>query len=313
MTTTYKSAKLPYASIKDASGGTEIENQLGCFAHDAYFICPDLINLSASFSNVFATPPFESENHLHTSKTEAPETPIILSRILVSEFSCQPLQNQDQEGAMNERLKSMFKYIDNVLQNTSLPGHADLLKIIAAILNRYHPRFISDRDNHLGNYIFDPENNLNAKRRDFVEASDEDLSEFPRLSLDELYRITLGTYQIPNIYSYINASIIDNEIPISVFRQPLKIPNLTTIDPILFRAKFISAHKSTGKYLTYILIDKCAHLLNKIIAYYCQCNSGMRTVGCCSHVACLIWYLSTGRHSSIRPPAANHSSSNAPT
>uniref|UniRef100_A0A158P560 SWIM-type domain-containing protein n=1 Tax=Tetranychus urticae TaxID=32264 RepID=A0A158P560_TETUR len=38
----------------------------------------------------------------------------------------------------------------------------------------------------------------------------------------------------------------------------------------------------------------------------CQCNSGRRTVGCCSHVACLIWYLSTGRHSPIRPPAANH-------
>ena len=37
--------------------------------------------------------------------------------------------------------------------------------------------------------------------------------------------------------------------------------------------------------------------------YCCECPNGKRTVGCCSHVAAVIYYLSNGRYESkiIRP------------
>lgn len=33
-----------------------------------------------------------------------------------------------------------------------------------------------------------------------------------------------------------------------------------------------------------------------ITGYYCDCKSGARTVGCCSHVAAVLWYLGYARH-----------------
>ena len=59
-------------------------------------------------------------------------------------------------------------------------------------------------------------------------------------------------------------------------------------DIILLR--FRSAHKSCS-YYTYVQFTSA-----QIIAWYCTCRAGPRTVGCCSHVATAIWYLSYERH-----------------
>ncbi|CAH2089004.1 unnamed protein product [Euphydryas editha] len=42
---------------------------------------------------------------------------------------------------------------------------------------------------------------------------------------------------------------------------------------------------------------------NSILRYCCDCPNGERTVGCCSHVAAIIYYLSYGRYLSkiVRP------------
>lgn len=32
--------------------------------------------------------------------------------------------------------------------------------------------------------------------------------------------------------------------------------------------------------------------------WYCQCKAGQRTVGCCAHVATVVWYLGWARHHS---------------
>lgn len=42
----------------------------------------------------------------------------------------------------------------------------------------------------------------------------------------------------------------------------------------------------------------------KITRYYCTCKIGARTLGCCSHVASVIWYLGYRRHTGgdFNPP-----------
>lgn len=43
-------------------------------------------------------------------------------------------------------------------------------------------------------------------------------------------------------------------------------------------------------------LDDIAPAFKKIIGWFCTCLAGSRTVGMCSHVASVIWYLGIGRH-----------------
>ena len=62
-------------------------------------------------------------------------------------------------------------------------------------------------------------------------------------------------------------------------------------DPLFIRAR-ISRHSGPNTHKTYavfVLIDKALKGVNSIIEHYCQCKSGSRTVGCCSHIMAIVW------------------------
>ena len=44
------------------------------------------------------------------------------------------------------RIKSQFRMADHLLRNLNVPSFPDLLKIMCAILNKYHSRFTPDRN-----------------------------------------------------------------------------------------------------------------------------------------------------------------------
>ena len=44
---------------------------------------------------------------------------------------------------------------------------------------------------------------------------------------------------------------------------------------------------------------------DKIPAWMCSCPCGLRTIGCCAHVASLIWYLAYARHAGWKPSNPN--------
>ena len=41
---------------------------------------------------------------------------------------------------------------------------------------------------------------------------------------------------------------------------------------------------------------------DQIKDHYCQCKSGTRMVGCCGHIAIILWYLGYVRHFGWTPP-----------
>ena len=41
-----------------------------------------------------------------------------------------------------------------------------------------------------------------------------------------------------------------------------------------------------------------------VSGYCCSCPNGLRTVGCCAHVATVLWFLGFGRHQSEIPISA---------
>ncbi|CAF4651949.1 unnamed protein product, partial [Rotaria socialis] len=45
---------------------------------------------------------------------------------------------------------------------------------------------------------------------------------------------------------------------------------------------------------------------NEILGWYCRCPNGCRVVGCCSHIASVIWFLSFARY---HPEALRESAS----
>lgn len=66
---------------------------------------------------------------------------------------------------------------------------------------------------------------------------------------------------------------------------------ITNQDDYLYSAKLQSRHISSKSYRLWILYNEIT-----ICSWYCQCKSGSRIVGTCSHVTSVIWYLALGRH-----------------
>ncbi len=57
-----------------------------------------------------------------------------------------------------------------------------------------------------------------------------------------------------------------------------------------------SRHIGLKKYIVYVKYEPQTHTLAGIESWYCTCKAGMRTVGCCSHVASIIFFLSYGKY-----------------
>ena len=65
----------------------------------------------------------------------------------------------------------------------------------------------------------------------------------------------------------------------------------------IIRVKIHSRHLSQTVYNTFIQYGiNCAE---PIEAWYCDCRSGARTVGCCAYVTSILWFLGVARHNPI--------------
>lgn len=62
---------------------------------------------------------------------------------------------------------------------------------------------------------------------------------------------------------------------------------------------------SRKSYKAYILVDLNGTGSEVIIAYCCSCKNGLRTIGCCSHVTTVIWYVFHIDITKIKFPSSN--------
>ncbi len=61
----------------------------------------------------------------------------------------------------------------------------------------------------------------------------------------------------------------------------------------LIRVRFSSRHSTQKNYIATIQFDNDEE--DPIEGWYCTCPTGARVIGCCSHVAALLWYLGVCR------------------
>ncbi|XP_060552147.1 uncharacterized protein LOC132713522 [Ruditapes philippinarum] len=194
--------------------------------------------------------------------------------------------------AANARIKR-WKYLSHVLPTNQVPYIGDYVSIICALCNKYLPPInqTQELDSTLASQMRDRLSG-NLCLQDFVEEHDlarrsvahwtttESLTDFPKLSETILRILTLGTYQLKLSSSYVQEYISGT----CDFHLHKEIPGL-------LRVRLQSRHIASKSYLVWLKYDE-----DHVIAWYCKCRAGARTVGTCSHVAAVIWYLGMAVH-----------------
>ena len=188
-----------------------------------------------------------------------------------------------------------WKYLDRILPNSRIPFIGDYVRIVCTISNKYmtpiNARKDSEEDlmtasrmlervaktNELQQFI--EENNLERGSGKWESVDVCQLSDFPKLDDTILRILTLGTYQLKLSSGYIQ-EYFGGDCSIQLFRE----------NDGLLHARLQSKHISSKSYLVWIKYDS-----DHVLVWYCRCRAGARTVGTCSHVAAIIWYLGQSR------------------
>ena len=118
------------------------------------------------------------------------------------------------------------------------------------------------------------------------------LDDFPRLDIEVIKQyITFGPYQISQSHGYLAEHFKLNG------RYEIKV-NIELIEnnSKILSAAIQSRHHNAVKYKIFISYLPNSNEYSSINGWICSCLTGLRTVGCCSHVACLIYYLSYSKY-----------------
>lgn len=141
---------------------------------------------------------------------------------------------------------------------------------------------------------------------------------FPRMTKEELKKITLGSYQLKQAKSYACAHKKrrgNEDSEYLCFSSPDDITRFFLADlikqkriskPVLILTRMDSRFRSKKIHDVYILADASKNGPDGIVGYCCDCRHGLRTVGCCSHVATNIFYMCFVRHNGGIVPVAGH-------
>lgn len=223
----------------------------------------------------------------------------------------------------NGHVKTIFKIFQKEWNPSELPHLMADFRICAALINKYFKTIESNKDiaieiatrmlnrlekpNKLAEIVF---KDAFQKKVRLFEIFDE-FEELPHLSQMDLIWIALGKYQIKQAPSYCQEHLKVNDSQFVVFACPDEMCETLFTDFLgygelkLLMARLKSRFRSNKYHDAYLLINTGGQGENAVLEYCCSCYNGLRTVGCCSHVMCLIWYaLHIKDTSKVHRPAA---------
>lgn len=211
--------------------------------------------------------------------------------------------------ARNGHIKSIFKFFNHTISINHVVHIGDFYRIAGAIINKYKEtismnnatpavaramRAEAEMPNLVKTRVL--QNNLQQIRGRWVHLNGNHIQDFPVLDLEYLRNLTLGVYQIGLAPSYIQDNF---EIEgASVFEVDER-----NEEPGFLRCRISSRYRNAVKHQLWIMYipvncDQNVedNIPERISAYYCTCKCGSRTLGCCSHVCSVLWYLGYARH-----------------
>ena len=199
--------------------------------------------------------------------------------------------------SVNGRVKK-WKALSNKMPNSQIPYVGDYVRIVCSLCNAFRPPLVTSSEsdgilakrmmvlakssNTLQGKVF--KHSWDKKRVIWKKINDSNLEDFPELTENELRDLTMGIYQLKQAESYTDEHFDDNGL--------YEIMTHKEEDNII-KAQIRSRHTSSKTYTLWIEYNQG---LNPITGWYCGCRSGARTVGCCAHIASVLWYLGYNRH-----------------
>ncbi|CAF1528085.1 unnamed protein product [Rotaria magnacalcarata] len=118
--------------------------------------------------------------------------------------------------------------------------------------------------------------------------------EFPQLSLDDLHALFLSSYKIKLAPAYVEEHLDkDGDYIIGIGDD----------NDFILRCTIQSRHSNAVKYKTWIQYSLTGE---PIVAWYYTSTAGAMTLGSCSHVVSIIWYLSYARHHDFQVSQGRH-------
>ena len=198
--------------------------------------------------------------------------------------------------AVNGLVKK-WQYFNNVVKNVNVPNIASDFRIICAIINKYKPPRLTDTNESqlIAKTMLEKatnDNHLMKKVANFMRKSSKKKSvdvsalNFPKLSIEFLKNYTMGSYQIKQASSYAQDHLDDEGL-----YQYEYVPQTSNIVKVLLKSK----HVSNKEYRTFIEYNN-KNRNEPITGHYCDCKSGARVVGCCAHVASVLWFLGIAKN-----------------
>lgn len=210
--------------------------------------------------------------------------------------------------ALHGQMKQKYKLFHHMLDNKLLPKVKLLYRIACYLNNTFGKRFKTDStiSNEIIDRMLNPvystntlanivENeNWHRKSKLFEKLKATDLADFPEITERDLKILFSGTYQLAMAISYL-AEMLDEQGDLQL--KYIKNKNIVAVS-------VQSRHSNRKVYKCYIEYKPNTDGIGGIKRYTCDCPNGLRTIGCCCHVASIIYYLSNARyHSRILKPA----------
>lgn len=115
--------------------------------------------------------------------------------------------------------------------------------------------------------------------------------------------ISFGTYQIEQARCYLSNHLYHGnhdmtlvrffDEDVKTFCHEIINPDM---DPLLLMTNLKSRFVSQIIHRTFVLINKNELGCASVLAYCCSCKAGNRTIGCCSHVMSLLYFVTYARN-----------------
>jgi hypothetical protein len=190
----------------------------------------------------------------------------------------------------NGRLKGVFPFFHETISAGYFKNLNKFLRIAVALQNSFFPPLFTETEEHSrmaesiaeSNTTSNPVQDkvialkLELKRTCWIPADEDDCLWFPDLTMNDLENITLGKYQLKMGALY-NVGHQDSRIGYKYF--------LHKDLPGLLRVKMQSRFSKSQKHQLWVEFTEFENGRDAILGWNCKCQSGARTIGCCSHVA----------------------------
>lgn len=207
--------------------------------------------------------------------------------------------------SVNGRIKNVFPFFKHTIEGTYVPKIMRFNRIACAIMNKYFPPLVCNKEFHdvISEVCAGDIPNINELKNEIEErglkrmttrwerASASSVIDFPKLSMEDLKRITLGSYQIKIAERYIETHLKgDNEFGIFIYRE---------MDGLI-RARIQSRFSKCKTHDAWVKFKIGETGYSAIKGLYCTCKVGERTLGCCSHLTSILRYLGFDRHQPLK-------------